>query len=86
MWLINTETLKLEEHSLSTVRRSYAILSHMWGDGEVTFQDYLSADQTIQAKKGWQKILRACTEAKNANLPHVWVDTWYAYVLRHNRG
>src|SRR4051812_27976145 len=44
MRLINTETFQLEEF-VGTVPK-YAILSHTWGDGEVSLQDWQQARET----------------------------------------
>jgi len=38
MWLINTDTLTLEEF-IPPVTIPYAILSHTWADGEVSHAD-----------------------------------------------
>jgi len=42
MRLINTRTLKLEEFIGQQIPQ-YAILSHTWGDEEVSYQDWLYA-------------------------------------------
>jgi hypothetical protein len=39
MRLLNTETLQLKEFSQELFPQ-YAILSHRWGDEEVSFQDF----------------------------------------------
>jgi hypothetical protein len=43
MRLINVRTLQLEEYFGSQIP-SYAILSHCWSEGEVTFQDINGID------------------------------------------
>jgi hypothetical protein len=51
----------------------YAILSHTWGAGEVTFRDLM--DGTGKCKAGYGKI-RFCGErAKRDGLQYFWVDT-----------
>lgn len=80
MWLINTHTLSLEEHFFDNVRGKYAILSHTWGDDEVSFREMVSSKLTVRTKLGWQKIVGTCREAKNTGLKYAWVDTWYAVV------
>ena len=66
MKLINVETLLLEDFIGSNVP-PYAILSHTWGDDEVTLQDmrrmeskmpqaFNKQKQTIADKKGYVKI------------------------------
>src|SRR3569833_1359671 len=47
MWLINVETLDLEEHFHD--KSTYAILSHTWDSGEVTFEDW-------NAVTRWRKL------------------------------
>ena len=75
MWLINTETLQLEFFSGATAV-DYAILSHTWGDGEVTFGD-MSHKSVAQKKAGWPKIEMTCRLARMASPPlaYAWVDT-----------
>jgi hypothetical protein len=72
MWLINTMTLRLE--GFKGLRPpEYAILSHRWGDEEVTFQDI--TDGEPEGKKGYQKIQGAAAQALSEGLAYVWVDT-----------
>jgi hypothetical protein len=51
----------------------YAILSHTWGDDEVSFQDIHSQDAA--SKAGYAKIRYACQGALRRGLEYVWVDT-----------
>ncbi|KAH8901249.1 hypothetical protein GQ53DRAFT_775862 [Thozetella sp. PMI_491] len=63
MRLINVETLDLEEFYGEEVPK-YAILSHTWEDGEVTFQDW--KEPSISSKKpGFAKIRGACRQYTN---------------------
>lgn len=73
MRLINTKTFELREFFTPHVP-SYAILSHTWGDEEVTFQDCQNVEH-CQRKSGWVKIERACIQAQADGLEHLWVDT-----------
>lgn len=60
MRLINTETLELHEvYSIKTA--AYAILSHRWDEGEVSFQDL--RDGRGPGMKGWKKIRGCCAKA-----------------------
>lgn len=61
MRLINTHTLELSEFLGGNVP-NYAILSHTWEDGEVTFQDWKDLD-TTRKKRGFFKIEMACEQA-----------------------
>jgi hypothetical protein len=75
MRLLNVETGKLKEF-FDTNIPSYAILSHTWNDGEVTFEDIENADLAVATSKpGYCKIRYACKQAATDNLGHVWVDT-----------
>ncbi|KAI4859899.1 HET-domain-containing protein [Hypoxylon rubiginosum] len=72
MRLINTSNYELREFLESEVPR-YAILSHTWGDEEVSFQDMLSPHQA--PGKGYEKIKQACRLARHNGFAHLWVDT-----------
>jgi hypothetical protein len=72
MRLINTTTLLLHDFPLGEAP-PYAILSHTWGDGEVSFQDMASVDRFM--KKGYEKISRTCSLAREAGLGFAWIDT-----------
>jgi hypothetical protein len=60
MRLINTSTLELHEF-FGTKTPAYAILSHFWGDDEVTFHDL--RDGTGPERQGWGKVLGCCDRA-----------------------
>lgn len=51
----------------------YAILSHTWGQDEVTFQDMQTP--TATKKLGYAKIKHSCERALQNSLGYVWVDT-----------
>ncbi|KAH8588571.1 heterokaryon incompatibility protein-domain-containing protein, partial [Bisporella sp. PMI_857] len=73
MRLINARTLRLDEFYDNAIPR-YAILSHAWGDGEVSFQEW--QDPTKASKKsGYAKIKGACRQALKDGLEYLWVDT-----------
>jgi hypothetical protein len=72
MRLINTRTLELHDFYLLDIP-PYAILSHTWGDGEVTFQDMSSPSRSL--KKGYTKILQTCRLAQDQGIDFAWVDT-----------
>ncbi|KAH8651658.1 heterokaryon incompatibility protein-domain-containing protein [Ilyonectria robusta] len=74
MRLLNIHTLKLENF-LGDVP-PYAILSHTWGNGEVTLQDMDRGD--LDKKPGWAKIVGFCKAVVKLfpePLEYVWVDT-----------
>jgi hypothetical protein len=70
MWLLNTQTLKLEAF-LGKIP-SYAILSHRWEDEELSFGDVTPEYQHL---KGYQKVKAFCEEAEKNDFQYVWVDT-----------
>jgi hypothetical protein len=53
MRLLNTATLQVEEFPKSEVPE-YVILSHTWGDEEVTLQDVQSGQAS--SKKGYARL------------------------------
>ncbi|KAH7213142.1 heterokaryon incompatibility protein-domain-containing protein [Fusarium oxysporum] len=73
MRLINTRTRAFEEFYGSKVPK-YAILSHTWGQEEVTFLDWADPTSVIQ-KSGFTKIIEACEQARNDDYSYIWVDT-----------
>lgn len=72
MRLIDTETRELREFSGDNIPK-YAILSHTWEEGEVTFQDWTIAER--EKKKGYFKINMACRQAQEHGWKYLWVDT-----------
>ncbi|KAI0810642.1 heterokaryon incompatibility protein-domain-containing protein [Xylaria sp. FL0064] len=67
MRLINTSSLKLEEflgEPTDPQFPRYAILSHTWGAGEVTFQD-MQEPEVAKKKAGYDKIAKCCETALN---------------------
>jgi hypothetical protein len=60
MRLIKTSTLELHEFS-GTKTPAYAILSHFWGNDEVTFQDL--RDGIGSERQGWAKVVGCCDKA-----------------------
>jgi len=62
----------LEEFSEEQVPL-YAILSHTWSEGEVSFQDFQAG--YAHWKPGYQKLLRCCEEASKDGFNYTCVDT-----------
>ncbi|KAH0434875.1 het domain-containing protein [Colletotrichum camelliae] len=73
MRLIDVNSFKLLEFSGSKIP-PYAILSHTWGDEEVSFQDWQDL-QEASKKAGYAKIYGACQQAKADGHEWLWVDT-----------
>jgi len=74
MRLINCTTLQLEEFFGSDIP-PYAILSHTWGDEEVTFADLPLNQPTTVARAGYRKITFTCAQAIYDGLNYAWIDT-----------
>ncbi|KAM7202210.1 Heterokaryon incompatibility protein (HET) domain containing protein [Rhypophila sp. PSN 637] len=73
MRLLNTRTEQL--HEFFTIPR-YAILSHTWGDEEVTYRDLTATDNINYRKlRGYAKIAGSCTVAFREGFEWIWIDT-----------
>ncbi|KAE8449095.1 hypothetical protein EG329_008478 [Mollisiaceae sp. DMI_Dod_QoI] len=72
MRLLNTSTLELHEFFGANIP-PYAILSHRWGDSEVTFQDLQNG--TRAQCPAWDKILGCCKRAQEDGYNFVWIDS-----------
>jgi len=79
MRLIDAATLELRSFMDESLIPPYAILSHRWGEDEVTLQQFtdqsLRNDATLKGSRGYWKILKACRQALSDGLSLVWVDT-----------
>lgn len=74
MWLLDTFSLAFKFFNDPLAVGGYAILSHTWGEEEVTFQD-MANPTAAAAKKGWAKIKATCKIARRNSLVYAWVDT-----------
>lgn len=73
MRLLSTTTLSFGEFFNAEVP-PYCILSHRWGEDEVTYHDVLS--KTINTGgAGYKKIFGACRLAKRRGFEWIWIDT-----------
>jgi hypothetical protein len=72
MRLLDTKTLELHEFFDNNIPK-YAILSHRWEAGEVSFQD-VTQRRNRQAP-GWNKIKKFCAFACENRYKWAWVDT-----------
>lgn len=72
MRLLNTKTLQLEDF-LTDIPK-YAILSHTWGNQEVTFQDIQNLE-VAKRKAGFSKVYKACERACNYSFEWIWIDS-----------
>ena len=73
MWLIDAHNLKLEEVWDENVKE-YAILSHRWEDGEVSFQQ-IQNPAVASSLTNFAKIRKSCEHAVSDGYNYVWVDT-----------
>ncbi|KAF4428918.1 hypothetical protein F53441_14031 [Fusarium austroafricanum] len=73
MWLLATNTLAFV-HVMNPEDYKFAILSHTWGDEEVSFQDMSDLDRA-RKKSGFQKIDKTCEIAQRRELQYAWIDT-----------
>ena len=55
----------------------YAIVSHRWGDEELSYDDakHIRKREDLKLRKGYAKIRNACKQALEDNLFFVWCDT-----------
>jgi hypothetical protein len=74
MRLLHAESIQLRSFEENAIPR-YAILSHTWGDDEVSFQDLHGSAAAAKRKIGYQKIKYICEHALAQRLQYVWVDT-----------
>ncbi|KAI0364150.1 HET-domain-containing protein, partial [Pilatotrama ljubarskyi] len=72
MYLLNTTTLRLHRFDKEKEVPPYAILSHVWGDNEQTFQD---TPLTKEGRDGRGKIKGACAKALLDGFRWLWADT-----------
>jgi hypothetical protein len=72
MRLLHTTTLELHNFIGDKVPL-YAILSHTWGDGEVSFQDMQRGEE--KTKLGYHKVVNCCKAGALDGFEYVWIDT-----------
>jgi len=78
MRLLNVKSRNLEEFFGNAVPvPPYAVLSHRWGDDEVTFQSIKSGwySGRLKARPWPNKLEGCCRQAAKDNLAYIWVDT-----------
>ena len=75
MRLLNTSTLTLHEFYDDNIPE-YAILSHTWGEEEVSFHDLQNkTPEQLDGWKGYVKIKACCGVAASERYKYVWIDT-----------
>jgi hypothetical protein len=74
MRLLNSQTSELKEFVSSIP--PYAILSHTWGEDEVSLQDLKGRiSGSAKSKAGYEKIEERCKLASADGLKYAWIDT-----------
>ncbi|TAQ89073.1 hypothetical protein B7494_g2584 [Chlorociboria aeruginascens] len=77
MRLLNTRDIVVE--SFPSPERpdipDYAILSHRWGNQEISLQDIQNLTPELKNTEGYKKIERCCKEATSVGWEWVWIDT-----------
>jgi hypothetical protein len=73
MWLLDATTHRLSEFHDSANIPPYAILSHKWGEQEVSFTEL--NEPGLDRKPGYSKIKDFADCAKANGIEWVWVDT-----------
>jgi hypothetical protein len=71
MRLLHTTTLELKEFSGKQIPL-YVILSHTWGEEEVSFQDMQGNKR--DNKTGYSKVKNCCDLAASDGFDYVWID------------
>lgn len=81
MRLISTETLKIQEFGFEQIPE-YAILSHRWGQYELTLQDVQGQIWTREGfgnetskVEAFRKIEQCCARAKSDAFEYAWIDS-----------
>lgn len=73
MRLLDTRTCQPKEFVTEENVPRYAILSHTWGDDEVTYQDMMAPN--VEQKLGYKKIKFGCEQSIKDGIDWIWVDT-----------
>lgn len=72
MRLLNTQTLEFVD-IVRPDQTTYAILSHTWGEEEVSLEQFYNPKS--KRLQGYKKIKRCCARARRDGFGYVWIDT-----------
>jgi len=76
MRLLNVETRRLESLLATTWKwPRYTILSHTWGEGEITFEDIKNETQSYIGMTGYAKLDGCCVKSEREGFNYTWIDT-----------
>ncbi|KAL8636605.1 MAG: hypothetical protein Q9228_006016 [Teloschistes exilis] len=73
MRVLNTRTLEFREVITPSILGKYAILSHTWGEEEISFHDFYKPKSRLL--QGYEKIQRCCSVAHSDGYKYLWIDT-----------
>ncbi|KAI8630979.1 HET-domain-containing protein [Xylariaceae sp. FL1651] len=79
MRLLNTKSLRLQSFMPGQVPE-YVILSHLWGEEEITFEDFtkqgtINPDVSVAERQSFRKVDGACKLAAQDGYNWIWIDT-----------
>ncbi|CAI0643298.1 unnamed protein product [Colletotrichum noveboracense] len=74
MRLLSTKDLQLRCVSHNAIN-PYTILSHTWGNEEVTHQEMLNPTDEVRSRAGFRKILRCAEISREMGYDYTWIDT-----------
>lgn len=63
MRLLNSTDFSFKEFLTGSNRPAYAILSHTWGEEEITFEDAKRGRSYFEKRKGFSKFEGCCSKA-----------------------
>lgn len=75
MRLLKSTTLTFEDFDRDGSTPAYAILSHTWGDDEVTYKEMRKLRALAERKYGFRKIAFCSQQAIEDGIDYIWVDT-----------
>jgi hypothetical protein len=77
MRLLNAHTIQLQSfNGAESAIPLYAILSHTWGNEEITFQDITQQPlEMLRHREAFYKVQECCAQARKDSYGYVWIDT-----------
>jgi hypothetical protein len=89
MRLLNSRTLELKYFG-ENERPPYVILSHRWGEQEITLQDLISTDErhqvAVRALDGYKKVAEFCDLVAGHGIDYAWVGMHKTATFQDNLG
>lgn len=74
MRLLHTSTYRVHSFHGTNIP-PYVILSHAWGEDEITFDDIQDSLELAKQRNGFSKVAGTCREARSNGFDYVWIDT-----------